>query len=536
MNKILLFFLLCTITLASCVKEQLVIVDKELEFDENSTEYQAYQAERAMTYIRTYRFEKLGNVLEKITNSTIRKNLLDSLHKYREIAETKAFFIIQENNDSLFFFPPVNNNPSLQDEVVLGAHFRSGYMGAGVEMKDSRGIIDGLKNFPKTTYFRFYNTLSTEIKGLEQLRDLKKFEWVLVQADIEAEVPEEDFKPIALRADFSKNPKLEEMIVSNIELGHITYPTHQLKKFTQTGALNSGSIDGLWAKEASVYSYTWTDGPEFTVKNSTIEQLSIAGNVAKTINIQGAQIKKLQIGTVEKLVLNDQLEELAFNAKDLKESPNYPNTLQRLVVSRYLLDPDFSALAALDSLSLNFSTDDSYSNAANPVIFRANSLKLPNNLKSINLMTGGYYTLDVNNIQLPSSLRSVRFSGVLEKSTLDLSHLSNLKEITLYTSRLKDNILKLPSHIEKINFSTSLLNIKTLDLSTLTNIKYLDLGTLGTGEYSAGLLPVTLILPPNLSEHVFSNQSSNSKPVNLKSGSTIINKPSWFDNYVNYLN
>ena len=536
MNKILLFFLFTAPTLSSCVKEQLVIVDKELEFDENSPEYQAYQAERAMTYIRTYRFEKIGNVLEKITDSGIRKNLLDSLSKYRGIAETKAFFIVKENKDTLFFFPPVNNNPTLQDEVVLGAHFRSGVMGPEMEMKDSKGIVDGLKNFPKTTYFRFYNTLATEIKGLEQLSELKKFEWVLVQADIETELPEENFKPIPLRADFSKNPKLEEMIVSNIELGHITYPDHQLKKITQTGAIRSGNIDGLWAKEASIYSYIWADGPEFAIRNSKIDKLSIGGSIAKTLNIQEAQIKRLQVPTLEKLVLNDKLEELILNAKNLKEKPNYPTTLQRLVLNQYLLEPDFSALSALDSLSLSFSTDDSYTGAPQLVVFKTNSLKLPANLRSIDLMASGYYTFDVNAMQLPSSLQSIRFSGTIEQGTLDLSSLSNLKEVTLYTSRLKDNVIKLPSHVEKIDFSTSLLHIKTLDLSALTHIKYLDLGTLGTGDYSTGLVPVTLILPTNLSEQVFSGFSSNSKPVNLKSGSTIINKPSWFDKYVNYVN
>ncbi len=84
------------------------------------------------------------------------------------------------------------------------------------------------------------------------------------------------------------------------------------------------------------------------------------------------------------------------------------------------------------------------------------------------------------------------------------------------------------------------LKINRLDLSKLTNLQHLKLGILGIDRYPSSasdiesMQQVELVLPPNLSESVFTSFSSTVKPVGLKVGSTIINKPEWFDNYVHY--
>ena len=72
MKKTITFlFLLSLLGTWSCTKERLVIQDRELQFDENSPEYQIYQAERGMQYIRTFRFEKLGDVSDKINDESV---------------------------------------------------------------------------------------------------------------------------------------------------------------------------------------------------------------------------------------------------------------------------------------------------------------------------------------------------------------------------------------------------------------------------------------------------------------------------------
>ncbi|MGO1669578.1 MAG: hypothetical protein ACTHYC_01970 [Sphingobacterium sp.] len=551
MKKTITFlFLLSLLGTWSCTKERLVIQDRELQFDENSPEYQVYQAERAMQYIRTFRFEKLGDVLSKINDEGVKENLQDSLRKYRHIAETEALYYAAKDIDTLYFRPDVVvYDPSYREGARLGGHFTL----PSTTLVNSRGIIHGFKNFPNTTEFHFYNNRATGLKGLEDLPEMKIFRWLINPSDIVKSFPDEEFEYVPLQADLSGNSHLEEIAVGGIELGRIIFPDHQLESFSNGGIYSAGgnkfptgSLNGLWAKNISIGGEADQD---FRLVNVRADQL-IFRPLVKSFDIAETEIKDLNIAGVEKLILNDGLHKLTLsNAQNLKERPNFSASLRDLsihnfpfapdfpvglkklsygYVNSYPFDPDFSDLHQLDTLIINYSTDNSYTGVPNYLEFKTSTLKLPSALKHIEINTAGNYTINLEGIQLPPSLESIRFSATLkEETTLDLSNLLNLKEVTFNTKRF-GGILKLPPTVEKINFSASELNTSQLDLSQLTNLKSLSLRS------SAQDNPLTLILPPNLSESVFMGWSTNVKPVNLQTGSTIINKPAWFDQYVSY--
>jgi len=138
-------------------------------------------------------------------------------------------------------------------------------------------------------------------------------------------------------------------------------------------------------------------------------------------------------------------------------------------------------------------------------------------------------------MEFPPSLQSIKFNiATVSAGSLDFSNVTNLKELSFYILVMNSGAIKLPPSVEKIDFSSSTLMINELDLSQLTNLNYLNLGELGY-SYQTGGIPVTLTLPPNLNESALSSVNAGRKPVILKTGSTIVNKPDWFDKYVQYL-
>ena len=251
----------------SCTKERLVIKETELEFDENSEEYQTYQAERAMQYIRTFRFEKLGDVLDKINDPTVKKSLQDSLSRYRYLAANEALYYLTKNNDTLFFMPPIN-----------GTQIGTNFLGNDNRLVNDKGVIHGFKNFPETETLHFYNNLASGVEGLEFLPNLKILRWVINPDDVIRKYPGEDFEYVPVRADLSRNAELKEIAVSGIELGNFIYPDHELELFSNGGIfataggnrIPTGSLDGLWAKTISEGGDSY---PDFKMKNSRTDSL-----------------------------------------------------------------------------------------------------------------------------------------------------------------------------------------------------------------------------------------------------------------------
>lgn len=195
--KKILFIVLCVagITMYSCTKEELVIIDEELVLEENSPEFQTYLAERAMGFIRMYRFEKLGNVLDKIEDTALKTNLLDCLRKYKTEAENGGLFFVTPQNDSLFFMVPHAQSPA--ERTSLGMLFNT-----SPNIINAKGVLQGFKNFPKVQYFSGTNSLATGLKDLEYMPDMKEFGWIFYPADFTQLYPEGEL-PVTLAADFS---------------------------------------------------------------------------------------------------------------------------------------------------------------------------------------------------------------------------------------------------------------------------------------------------------------------------------------------
>lgn len=520
----------------SCTKERLVIKETELEFDENSEEYQTYQAERAMQYIRTFRFEKLGDVLDKINDPTVKKSLQDSLSRYRYLAANEALYYLTKNNDTLFFMPPIN-----------GTQIGTNFLGNDNRLVNDKGVIHGFKNFPETETLHFYNNLASGVEGLEFLPNLKILRWVINPDDVIRKYPGEDFEYVPVRADLSRNAELKEIAVSGIELGNFIYPDHELELFSNGGIfataggnrIPTGSLDGLWAKTISVGGDA---DPDFKMKNVRTDSLYFSSAI-KNFDISETEIKGLKIGQIEKLVLNDKLERLWLSSGNLLSKPNFPQSLEELDLSGYeLSDKDFSSTSNLKKISLSTKSFeglllpgsieditfylDRY-NGSSAGINRDYS-NLPR-LKSVTINNGDF---DQTGLIFPESLEYLSFfdwSPINVRGAGDYSNLHNLK--TFAANQVSfERMPVLPASLSTLQLNgISLPEASTMDLGNLTNLDFLRVHA----YYSE---PVTLILPDNLTEAAVSAGYGGVNGVwasiILPVGSTIVNAPEWLSQYV----
>lgn len=533
MKKILIGILTCSLFgFLSCTKERLVIREKELEFDENSEEYQTYQAERAMQYIRTFRFEKLGDVLDKINDPVEKKNLQDSLSRYRYVATNEALYYLTKEKDTLFFLPPIN-----------GTQIGTNFLGNDNRLVNDKGVIEGFKNFPETETLHFYNNLASGVNGLELLPKLKVFRWVVNPADVIRKYPGEDFEYVPVRADLSRNSQLKEIAVSGIELGNFTYPDHELDLFSNGGIfataggnrIPTGSLDGLWAKTISVGGDA---DPDFKIKNVKTDSLEFNSASVKSFDISETEIKGLKIGEIEKLVLNDGLERLWLRAGNLLSKPDFPPGLEVLELSTYELDDkDFSTvnLKKFSLSSENFGGlllpvsieditfyIDRYKGSSAGINRDYSNLTL---LKRVRIEAGDF---DQTGLVLPPGLEYLSFSSENIRGYGYYSSLHHLK--TFEAQGSFDQMPALPGSLSKLDLrSVWLPSGSTMDLSKLTNLSFLRV-------YAYSSQPFTLILPDHLAETAvaagYGGVNSARGAILLPAGSTIENAPSWLSQYV----
>lgn len=537
MKRILIIILAFSLSgFLSCTKERLVIQEKELEFDENSEEYQIYQAERAMQYIRTFRFEKLGDVLDKINDPAVKKNLQDSLSKYRYLAANEALYYLTKSNDTLFFMPPIN-----------GTQIGTNFLGNDNRLINDKGVIHGFKNFPETETLHFYNNLASGVTELEFLPNLKTFRWVVNPSDVIRKYPDEDYEYVPVRADLSRNPQLKEIAVSGIELGNFTYPDHELELFSNGGIFSTaggnriptGGLDGLWAKTISVEGDA---DPDFKMKNVKTDSLYFNSASVKNFDISETGIKGLRIGQINKLALNDELKRLWLRADSLHSKPNFPQSLEELDLSGYELgDMDFSALSlkkislsarSFEGLILPGSIEDitffidSYNGSSAGISRDYSHLS---RLKRIRIEGGD---IDQTGLVFPTGLEYLSFFHYSDINIQGSGNYSNLHQLKEFEGRYAvfDNMPVLPSSILKLNLE----NIKlpagaTMDLSHLTNLNFLRI-------YAYNSDPITLILPDNITEAAvaagYGGVNSARGSILLPTGSSIVNAPEWLSQYV----
>jgi hypothetical protein len=87
---ITLISLLALSTFQACSKEELITINDPLELDENSVQFQKYMEERAIQLIKEYRFDQLGNTIDRIKDPEAKARVVALLTEYRDRAFNEA--------------------------------------------------------------------------------------------------------------------------------------------------------------------------------------------------------------------------------------------------------------------------------------------------------------------------------------------------------------------------------------------------------------------------------------------------------------
>ncbi|HMR18238.1 MAG TPA: hypothetical protein PKA53_02965 [Sphingobacterium sp.] len=477
---------------SACTKEELVVIDREIELDENSLEYQDYLVERAIGFIKMYRFEKLKGVRDRIVDPEKKKEV-DALYtEYRTIAENNGLYFVTAEKDTLFFLPAHETKPS--ERTGLGLVFNN-----APNMVNSKGALYGFKNFPKVEILSFRYPLTSELHDLEYMPNLKQFGWELVPRDFEERYPNEEFAPTKLKADFSKNSKLETMVLIYASMAELKFPPHKLKQVElRTGGIfnDNDNLNNLHVNHFRASSGITSVRPELTLKNHYIDSLELWTPDLKSIDVSDTKLLTAILSgrDLEKVKLNNTLTKLQIAGTNLLSAAEAPASLEFLnLSSKAFTDKNFSHLTRLKELVV----EDGISH---------DGLSLPANIESITLNRGTI---------TGSSIDYSTFNGLTVFNTRDMSF---------------DKAPAFPSSLSKLNLSgTRLPANATLDLSNLTN-----LGFLRVHAYNSQ--PFTLILPDNLTEAAvvagFGRVNSRGGTIMLPGGSTIVNAPEWLSQYI----
>lgn len=528
----------------ACTQEELVTINDPLELDENSLQYQQYMEERAIELIKSYRFDQLGNTIDRIKDPVVKEKILALLTEYRTIAFNEALYIAKPTNDTLFFFPP-----NVEDRKEAKGITLNYTMNSMVTLNEI-GVLHGFKNFPKLELLIFYNSLVTSIKDLNTLPELKRFDWRVDAYDFSQRYPDIELTPSAVDFDFSQNNKLEDLLLEYVEMGKMKYPVGKIKTGTIRDAIvNKGEdIDVIAANNLAIYGAS--KSTELTLKSRNIDSLTLYLDGLSSLDISGASMLKLDLSykeNLEKIKLNEGLKKLvSFRAGKLTEKPNFPKSLQELYIENYSLsDKNFSILTNLNKMTLGSEGFD--------------GLTLPTNIEEILFTIPWPYTAKfgsgfnrdysnltklkkviINNIPInqtglifPANLEYLEFkdytSGNKISGTGDYSNISNLKTFRANHTVEFEFAPKLPPYLSTLYLYRLILPTgATFDISNLTNLEFLNISMSSPN-------PITLILPTNLAEDAVKAGSAlvgGVASLLLPKGSTIVNEPEWLSKYV----
>lgn len=537
------------IAFQACTKQELVTIDEPLKLDENSVQYQQYMEERATELIKKYRFDQLGNTIDRIKDSAAKERVLVLLTEYRDRAFNEALYYAKPNGDTIFFFPPNIDDRKEAKRLYISNLYQKAVI-------NEIGVLHGVKNFPKVETVDIGNSLATGIKDLNGLPELKTFNWTFVPYYFGQFYPEVELAPVPLELDFSQNHKLEGVNIQYVDMAKLKFPATKIKGVNLEDAIinKSEEINGISAGIIGIRGVSEAKSLILTSKATDSLTMQVIG--LQSLDMSETEIKKLMFlsSGLEKIKFNEGLRNLNLIATDLKELPTFPESITELTVQDYPFAANYpsqlkkltytyvnghtaqtnlSHLNKLDELFVYYTTNNGYTTTER-LEWNGSTLTLPEGLKRFEAGTSGYYLINVDGMKFPSSVRSVNFNGTIKNGTLDLSVQPNLKEVIIYA--MQNGTVKLPVGIERINISA---RTPELDLSHLTNLQYLSLSLGSTNKVffpELTNIPVKLILPPNLQESALSVVNIGRKPINLTPGSTIVNEPAWFDKYVEYIN
>lgn len=547
MKKIFTIYIASLFALISffgCTEEELVTINDPLELDENSLQYQQYMEERAIELIKTYRFDQLGNTIDRIKDAATRERVLALLSEYRTIAFSDALYIAKLTNDTLFFFPP--NVEDRKEAKGISLNYTTNSMASLNEI----GVLHGLKNFPKLESLLFYNSLATSVKELNTLSELKKFSWQVDAYDFNQRYPEIELLPSAIDLDLSQNNKLEDLTLEYVEMTNLKFSATKIKEvMIRNSVIKKGEdLDIIAANNLKVYGTS--EPKELALKSKSIDSLTIHLDGLSSLDISGTNILTLDLSyreDFEKVKLNQGLKKLtSFRAGKLTEKPNLPESLQELYMENYALsDKDFSSMTNLKKITFG---SKGYSGLSLPTNIEEALFNIPwpytaefgqgfnrdySNLKKLKKVTLNNIPITQTGLKFPTNLEYLEFkdytSGQKISGSGDYSNISSLKTFRANYSIEFESMPKLPSSVSNLYLYGLILPAgSTLDISNLTNLEFL-LITINSPN------PITLKLPTNLTEEAVIAGSAifgGSGSFSLPKGSTIVNEPAWLSKYL----
>lgn len=520
-------FLILLISMGACNKEVLKVVDEPIEINEKDPEYQVFLEERIREYIKLYRFEKATPFLDGITDPETKAAIMKELADTKAEARTQGFGFIIESGDTLFYRNPgTAGDPNAVTNLIINLYSRAAYK------INVAGKFYGLERYPNLQSVVFNDCLATEVVGLDKLKHLTAFAWNMDVRNMKEVWELEEVEPAKIKLDLSGNSELQKLHLNYIELTeNIQFPNHKLELLDiKSSVINTDDVlNNLWAKKVDIVASAKREDLVISAKNIDTLFLHIE-NVLNLADFSASNLNALSFrGAPKKIRLNEGLKAVnGLNARNLIEKIDFPAGIENLSISNYTIDADFSHLNSLESFSLDVSTDNDYT-AGVPITYELSRLQLPSSVKYLSFNASGYYRFDLNGLYSYPSAESLYIFAPVDGGLL-LSGWTSLKELELYITDINGE-LKLPPTIEKLKCFNSVLNVPELDLSQLTNIQYLYWQGLGKDN------PVVLTLPPNFSEQALiavGTINGRHAYLNLKTGSTIINKPAWLDEYLEY--
>ena len=144
----------------SCTREELTIVDKPVTINENSPSFQSYLEERAISFVKIYRFDKVKEILDRITDPTTKENIMSVYNEYKSKADREALFYVNAANDTLFFLVPSETEPDPSTRTWLYL------INERANIPKTKGILSGFKKFPKLQTFIISYALAEEVQEL----------------------------------------------------------------------------------------------------------------------------------------------------------------------------------------------------------------------------------------------------------------------------------------------------------------------------------------------------------------------------------
>lgn len=521
----------------ACTKQELITVNEPVELDENSIQYQQYMVERATELIKAYRFDQLGNTIDRIKDPAERQKVLALLTEYRDRAFNEALYYATPSGDTIFFFPPGIDSRLEAKRLYISNLYQKAVV-------NEIGVLHGFKNFPAVETVDMGNSLATGIKDLNGLPELKTFNWTFVPYYFGEFYPDVELAPVPLEFDFSENKKLEKINIHYVDLVNLKFPENKIPAVNFGSAIvnSADEIDRIAANSINITGTSTEEG--LALKSKNIDSLILNLTQLRVIDIGESEILNLRISLIEQLTLNNKIEKLTLFAENIKQKPAFPNSLKELTISSYpLSDKDFSTASGLkkmtwggagyNDLILPNSLEDltvSIPHPYSPVNYDYSNLS---NLKKITIQDGDF---DQATIQFPLNLESLTITSSGRRLTIngdgDYSHLINLNTFAVKLATVS-KMPQLPSSISKLELLfVHFKDDGEVDLSHLTNLGSFLLQAQSSEQ------PVTLILPGNISEAALQAGAASinaTQAIFIPVGSTVVDAPNWMLKYIRYL-